>query len=818
MKRIFASVIPIFTLIFILLFATACGAEQNDNKKMDEIILLIDASYSASSAKDEVDSLVESVIQSSTEAKIGIVTFGYDQVYVVPLTRDTTDMYAKYLHAPLPDTTATDIAAAIQYAASLCTPGARSKIVLISDGAETDGVSTAAATVAAANGIIVDTICCAREIEENEAQIISLVVPENIVIGQSFTATATIQSSFSGKATITPSDNGIAGTEQQIELVRGLQTVEIPYTLVLPGLHKLSVEMESNSDTLALNNIYNSCIYIPSFSNILVIESIADESESLRDMLSEDLEVSVVNVSDSDMMPRTIDEIREYDQVILCNISYSDMPVGFDELLYSYVYDFGGGLFTICGNKEDTDSSDDEWTTNAYTKEDMFGTVYQQLLPVEIIDYTPPTAVIIIIDNSISMLSYHPEDENDTPFFYAKLGAKACLDTLSASDYVGIMSLSDAYTKPFELIPRTQRDKILSSIENMESGDRLPLNALEFERAGEALLELDEVEERHIIFVTDGNFSSIDMNAYQDCLQENAEHGITMSIVGIGCTRENENKMRELVKYAQMPEKNFYNITDATAIPNIMRNDLSSPEIRDVEYRAFQPTFGMTHMITSGINEENLPALYGFYGVKAKKGADVIINGEYTPIYAQWQCGLGMVGTFACDLNGTFSADFISSMEGEKLINNIVKNLLPTKDIRPAPFDVTINGDNYSQMINVITDLEEGQYIEVTVTDISDDNNTEEIQRFTSNEINNRMVFAFKAGICQITVQKKDASGILLASADYFKVFSYSKEYDAFYDRESASDNLAKIAQCGKGKVIKSTADVFSFEAQNEDK
>ena len=102
-----------------------------------------------------------------------------------------------------------------------------------------------------------------------------------------------------------------------------------------------------------------------------------------------------------------MEELSVYDQVILVNIANADMPEGFDEVLQSYVYDIGGSLFTVGGNDENGEA-------NAYDRSDMYGTIYQQMLPVEAINYTPPIGVVFIIDTSGSMAA---SDDNGTTFF-----------------------------------------------------------------------------------------------------------------------------------------------------------------------------------------------------------------------------------------------------------------------------------------------------------------------------------------------------------------------------------------------------------------
>lgn len=818
-------IIDLFLVLVMILSLTVCfvgcdaGEKGDANTNGDEIILLVDVSDSLNGIKSEVDLFVESVIDSNNGAKIGIVTFGYDQVYAAELSANTTDTYTKYLSAPMPDITATNIADAITYASTLFTRPEKSKIVLISDGAETDANSSHVIKSIAAKGIIVDTVCFAEEAPANEVQIISLQVPDKIVVGESFEAKATIQSSHSGIATVRLFDNGVAGEEMEIELVEGIQTVSISCTLPLPGLHELSVQLVCAEDSLAINNYYSTCVYIQIYDKILIIENIEGESESLRTMLNDELNVSVVNVSDYSNMPTEINELREYEEVILINVANADMPDGFDELLYSYVHDFGGGLFTVCGNKEDGNPNDDMFEANAYTREDMYGTLYQQMLPVEIVDYTPPTAVVIIVDDCIRMLNYNSVNETETRFYYAKQGAMACLDALTERDYIEIMSLSEALTKEFEFKPCTQRDDIISTIENISvDSNAYDNDALALKRAGDALAGLDRVAKRHIIFVTEGCCPIDNYEAYASCFHENNAKGITMSIVGVECYLDYANRMEQmLVYYAGMTSKNCYNITDLSNIQAVIKEDLGSPLLKDFSYETFMLTFGVTdHAVIGNLNEAYLPALDGYYGVKAKEGAEVILVGPYSnPIYTQWKLGLGTVGTFVCDLNGTWSCEFIYSDTGIQLINNIVNNLLPTNDIRYKDIDVVIEGSGYSQTATVTTDLEEGEYIELSVRALSCEN---EAQTFTADAANvTRFSFSItSAGIHAIIVQKKDESGTLLSESVYYKAFSYSNEYDAFYDRESAAKILANIAKYGNGNVIESPADVFDSRESDD--
>jgi len=788
---------------------------NNDN----EIILLVDASYSTSDSEDEVDEFIRDVIDSTdTMFELGIVTFGFDQVYASELSSDTSETYTNYIKAELPDTTATDIASALTYASTLFRNPESAKIVLITDAIETDGAATNVIKSISAQGIMVDTVYFPDDQDDNksEVQLNSLAeIKDKIVVGQKFNFDLSLQSSYEGSAKITPYDNGVAGEAIEINLKEGVQTVTIPYAFVVPGMHVMSFEIESEDDTLTQNNTYLSYFYLDIYDKILVIESIENESASLCDMLKDELNVKVLNIEDTENLPKTVDDLRAYDEVILCNISNENMPEGFDQILFTYVNDIGGGLFTVCGNKETPDSGD-EWTANAYTFDDMNNTLYQQMLPLQAINYTPPVAVMIIIDTSGSMWYAGQEKYEESKLYYAQQGAEACLSALSERDYVGVMTLGTSFSEEIELTPRTQREKILSAIallsekeENLNGGTNF---SLAFERAGKALLANTSVERRHIIVVTDGEPGDTEKE-YGAFMKENAEAGITMSIVGVQASSSAETLMKKiLVEYANVPETNFHNVTDIEQVPEAMREDLEVPEIKDVNYKPFTPKITNYSLVVNGIEQENMPELDGFYGVKAKKDATVILMGEYTPIYAEWKLGRGRVGSFACDLNGTWSADFISSTVGATIVNNIVTSLFPSENIRTKSIDAEVTGNNYLTQLNVFTDLAEGEIIEAIVTSPATDEVSEKVQTFTAgaNEGYSRFTFAVTTpGIHTIVVNRKTADGTVVATTTIQKVLSYSQEYNVFADTDVAAALCANLAKYGDGEVINTAYEVF---------
>ena len=824
-NRIVSIVLHLIIMVLSISVLAGVTFEYDVPNEENEVILLVDASFSNESQDDAKNEFIENVVLSNNEAfKLGIVTFGYDQVQAVPLTDDMTNVYNDYLRSismSPPDTSATDIEAALVYAAGLFNYPETSRIVVLTDARETDGRALDVIKGISAKGTKVDTVYFPEEEPDTEVQIIGMIMPETkIKRAEEFNVEIVVQSSYTGTATISPLSDEGPGDPITIDLIEGVQNVKVPFTLTAPELHTLTFEISSYSDKLVENNTFISYVYIENFNNVLIVESITGESEAIVRMLGEDFKTTVIEVS-SETLPKTVDELRSYDEVILCNISNSDMPVGFDEILYTYVDEIGGGLFTVCGNTPG--STDENWTANAYNKEDMKGTLYQKLLPVEIIDYTPPVAVIVLIDSSGSMIDPNDPESEDSKLHYAKQGAETCLSILSERDYIGVYSLADYETEQLMLTPVPQRDDIVAAIHRIQGGGGTVFSSA-LEAAGDALLACSDVERRHIIIITDGEPSAHDVDRTKDVLVENAAAGITTSIVGVESGESADSLMTLLLtEYAGVDADNYHDVHNLTDVPDAIRADLAAPEIKEVNYETYKPIIKTITTITEGIDPANMPTLDGFYGMKAKPSTDdnkleVILSTTYTPLYTQWNFGNGRVGTFACDLNGTWSGNFIDTDEGTIILKNIVTALLPTEDIRVKSIDMQIYGDNYKTNANIYSTLQEGEIFELTVTSPARDAFSEpEVQVITAgkNDSYTKLTFSVTTpGIHTITVAKKNDAGQVVAATTQYKALSYSQEYNPFYDRAETEENIKLIAETGKGYVLENPWQVYDNAAE----
>ena len=839
-NRITSMTLHILIMVFAVSILSGMMFLYQVPNKENEILLLVDVSETEERVREERDSFIQTVLSDGQydHYKMGIVTFGFDQRYAVPLTYETDKIYDAYLQAETPDTTATNVAAALTYAKGLFEYPDSAKIVLITDGKETDQSADSVIRAIAAQGTRVDTAYVASDFDGNDAQISAVTLPDyHVNVNEECSVGITVQSKVATYGTIEIFDNGEKSEtlgETTVALNKGTQTVYCKHVFRKEGFHELQVRLSVEGDEIEENDRYYACIDLEVFNKILIIESEAESSDGIKDMLNTEEEVGyeiVVKNVYTDRLPETLDELRSYDQIILNNISNADInstknanvPTDFDVMLEKFVSEYGGGLFTVGGSDEFGDA-------HAYNEDDLYGTLYQQMLPVQAISYTPPVGVMVLVDNSGSMGS--ADEHGETSIAWAKAGATACLAALDERDYIGIMTFDDSPEIMIEPTARSKEKEILAAINRIQddySGGQTIFAGAITSAAG-LLRSVPNVSKRHIVIVTDGAPTE-SASVYEEIIEKNYKMDrITVSVIAIGFQEGSSSYLK--MKSATDKGGGRVVVASNQELPQKMYDELMAPEITSVNIPegGFAPIIKNTFSplvqnveTGEGENANKLTVkLMGFYGVKAKNAADVVLVGDYeVPVYAQWKYGKGMVGSFMCDLNGVWSADFMANVNGKRFVQNVVNNLMPTVSLRPSQINIGLETDNYTNKLSVYASLEEGERIEGKIVALSEEtetavslNGAAETQNefcyltsaLSASNYYSRCNFVVKkGGVYRIELSKIDQNGTVLATYQAYKTFSYSEEYDTFFAENTElvpEESLKNLASRGDGASI----------------
>ncbi|MCD8205770.1 MAG: VWA domain-containing protein [Clostridia bacterium] len=880
-------------------FSYVTGNTQN------EILLLVDVTETMDQCAETRDEYIEEILYRGEDegCQVGVVTFGFTQVYAAPLSTDAEKVYSQYKSAALPDTSATDLAAAMEYACKLYTNPETSKMIIISDGKETDESALSAISMVSSQGTVVESVYIPSAYEGCDIQIVDAEMPDyHVSTGDAFDVTLEIESNYEGPVTLYVTDNGKElelfdengnsdGGER--ELSQGKNTLTFRCRVYDKYLHAIRITISDiDEEILTQNNSYCVYLYIDNYNKILIFESSEGESENLIETLygkeAEDIsegelayEIYTVTLSEDFVgtegyaLPLSVDELRQYDLIILNNTSNANMYDAYcayienlgrmeefysyfyktggtvksgggllPQLLYTYVYNYGGGLLT-CGGVSDEADDDGNLVANMYSRSDMYGTVLQQMIPVTAINYTPPTGVVVIIDTSGSMGSGDGSLLN-----LAILGVLQSLDLLSVRDYMGIIEFSSEPHVLMSLTSLTNKSYIQASLNNLIENPQSEGTVLA-PSLSEAISMLNAsqslYERKHIIVVSDGIIYDVDdcVTAVEGCPAD----GITVSSIVVGGGTDGINNMSAILDVANDGNIDDYLYDCSTTnteskVGEYIYEDIQATVWAEVNYETVDVQVASGYTFSSlldglfAVKSDGSTdwtrinaSVTRFYGTTIKSGASLILTGDYSvPLYAQWSYGEGMVGSLMCDVTdfGDLEDNILitDSEEGQKLIINIVDNLMPTEDIRPSGISVALGEDNYTNRLSVYADMEdasgnpytvdariyrcdEGEEVEVLNLGVVTGDIDEDTMYYVTvamDESNNysRANFVIKEpGVYKIVVQLLDSDGNVVendmstpATATLYKEFSYSAEYDTYGD----FDGLALMNSLSTGE------------------
>ena len=398
----------------------------------------------------------------------------------------------------------------------------------------------------------------------------------------------------------------------------------------------------------------------------------ADESAALLSLLAESGKYDAERADIADAAEYgTAEALGAYDEIILNNVAVREMPDGFQEILCSYVYDLGGGLLTAGGR-------DERGEPHAYNRDDIAGTVYEEILPVQAVNFEPPAGIVFVLDNSGSMGASGADGKSALD--RAKEGISACLDALPAGDCVSVVTSDGTTAAPLTNLGQAGGADVIKTVMNgIGFGDGTQIYA-GLSEAAELLLSAEGVYARHVVLLTDGEIP--DAAACVGLAEKYyRENGITFSAVGLGASSFYSETLEMFAEsgggkfYAAKTEDLFFLLFD----------DLHSPELREFEYEPFfpeisdplSPLFEDVNFMQEGDRVLMTAQLGGFFGARAKEGSEVVLSGPFgVPVYACRDFGAGKTGSFLCDLSGDWSAEFMADEGCRKFLLNAVGALI----------------------------------------------------------------------------------------------------------------------------------------------
>jgi len=772
----------IHSLILVLLVALL--GDMTVYKGRDNVNTIILADLSAST-EDSYEAIVtyagELTANIGEKNKVGIVTYARDALYVSGLSKHGESVQNAFTESEnFPAADATNLAEALYYAESLLDDKDNQRIIILSDGLQTDGDALEAAKVLAERGVRIDAVCVPSRAVGYEMQINQISHPEKFNMGETVELKAIIESNYSGSAEIRFSDNGRVFNNRIVEIDTGLTELVTEYTPSAYGVHEISARIVPVHSDVKENNVAYSWLEVSSKGNLLLVDGTGRESAKLHRLLSEEYSITEILPEEAEDY---MNQLVAYQGVILMNVSTLDLPEGFDKALETYVKKYGGGLLTSGGG-------------NTYAYGSMADTMFEELLPVTLEESEEQTtAMMIIVDTSSSMKGLSHE--------MAVQGTVQCIETLADTDYVGVLTFDKEAHIIYGLSSMQEKEEILAEVEAIELGRGTYMTDATQE-AFDQLKDFD-ADNKHVIILSDGEPQD---SGYIKVVKQMAANGISVSAIAVG-SGANRRIMQVI---AETGGGNYYNASSVRDLPDIMVDEAVSAKDTYRHTGYFPIDIASYSTLLSGVNTEELPKVLGYVTTYLKKGAKqhlTINRGE--PLYVQWEYGSGKVGCFTADLKGTDSQELFIEEDGQQLIHNMVASVMRS-DGGVTALQIELQKQNLSAQVKISAPLQDKESLKVTVLTPEGKEQPVEIAVTADGRYQGQIDIS-QPGVYTVTATHLDSYGNLLDYTQNYLASSYSSEYNSFLG-ETGEELLQQVSGATGGTMAYTASHVAKYEGK----
>ncbi len=589
------------------------------------------------------------------------------------------------------------LADGVQMALAIAPPDTATRILLLSDGNQTEGDLKEAAEIAVMNNIPIDVLPV-RYRYANEVIFKTLNAPARANSNQTISLRFVLKSTSGSSGKIHLNLNGAPvdlvpespDVAADVRLVPGTNVHSIALPVGTRGVHEFTavyIPNDVSADQVEANNCASAITYVSGPGRVLVVDGDGSSAASLLDLLS-DCKMNVEVMPPSEF-PDNITQLIDTDAVVLVNTGCSEFSWNQQELLVQYVANLGGGLVMTGG-------------PDSFGAGGWIGSPIQEILPV---DLDPPQkkqmpkgALVLVIDYSGSMTGEKVE--------MCKVAAKAAVRLLSKLDLVGVVVFDDQSSWLVPLRPAEDKQAIVERINSIGAGGGTVMGPA-MEKAFKALEEV-ESPLRHVILLTDGITTDREF-----CAELGAKMGaseITVSTVGVGPEADGQL----LFGIAQATKGRFYRVINPTEIPKIFVKEAQVVRRALIVEKAFVPqiTFSIDEVL-KGISSP-LPTLDGFVltGIKGGLSRLIVADDGGDPIVASCQAGLGRCAVFTSTLDSRWGAQWLAWGNCKRFAEQLVRWAAKPSQSSDCEILVDVQGRNVSVHIEAID--EAGEYIRLS--------------------------------------------------------------------------------------------------------
>lgn len=672
--------------------------------------------------------------QRGPDDLLGIVVFDGSAAVVAPPTR--VDVLDRPLDLRLEE--GTDLAGAIRLAAALFPPDAARRMIIFSDGNETEGNALEAALELAGpgavarrsgSGVVVSTVedqprgggapgggvvIDVAPISFNlgrEVIVESVDAPPQAPAEAAVTVRVVLESTAEASGTLLLTREGEPidangdepGFGRRLTLRPG-RTVETVQVRLPPGrVHRFDAVFEPDpvrlvdgtegyaGDTVLANNRGQTFTLTPGNGSILIVDGVSDGDPNgagatlAAALRSAGLQVQTVPPQG---LPADLLSLQTYDLVVLQSVAAEEIPRESHELLASYVSKLGGGLVMVGG-------------PGSFGAGGWKGTALEPILPVRL-DLPerlvmPAAAILLVLDNSGSM-GTTVMGSSRTQQEIANEGAALAVQTLDRNDLVGVITFNSWHRTLVPLSPNTDPARTSAAIRAIGSdgGTNIPPALEEAYR----VLRDARATVKHVVLLTDG--VSMDKEALPAIAARMHAEGISLSTIAVGDGADTAM----LAVLAERGGGTYYRVTDPNMLPRIFVKAVRVVRTPMIRQAPFQPrVVGVGSPVVEGLGR--VPILRGLVLTQPRGEPTVTMAMEAEPgepLLAYWNAGLGRVAAFTSDAHAEWAEEWMGWPGYTRLWTQLVRQIARPQADRRAELTTELVGDELRIRLEAIDD------------------------------------------------------------------------------------------------------------------